>query len=61
MSANFWKTALHTQDRKRGKMQTISEYYYAHGSDLTNPLKEVSLNHTLRTATLQFVANRSSN
>ena len=44
------------KETKRGKMQTISEYYYAHGTDLTNPLKEVSLNHTLRIATLEFVA-----
>ena len=46
MPGNLWKTALRTQERKRGKMQTISEYYHAHGTDLTNPLKEASLNHT---------------
>ena len=60
MPGNLWKTALHTQERKRGKMQTISEYYHAHGTDLTNPLKEASLNHTLRIAALEFVAMQTS-
>ena len=41
-------------------MQTISEYYHAHGTDLTNPLKEASLNHTLRIAALEFVAMQTS-
>lgn len=56
MSCNLWKTTLHTQERKKVKMQIISEYYYEHGIDLTNPLKEVSLNHTLRIATLEFLS-----